>query len=244
MLAYLLVQRRPELFKTKKPKGVAFRAIIGSVSLITTYAAFAHLPMADTTVLLFTSSLVTPILVHIFLKEHVGIYRITAIAVGLCGVILMAGPTGMTSPIGVGLALAAAIMHAMMYTTLRYLKTEDSLTVTFYFILAGAVVPGIFFMPFIAAPIQNLFELGLFLMLGISGGMAQLCLANAHRHAPASLVAPLNYTGLIWATMFDIAIWAKIPGWPVFIGGAIIIASSLFIIYRENLNARKNRSKQ
>lgn len=239
MLIYILLQKRPALFKTKKPKGVAFRAIVGSISLITTYGAFAHLPMADATVLLFTSSLVTPIMVHFALKEHVGIYRWVAIFIGLIGVTIMAGPTGIHSPIGVILAISAAIMHATMYTTLRYLKTEDSLTVTFYFIVAGAIVPGIFFMPFVAAPIQNLQEAIIFLLLGIAGGCAQLCLANAHRHAPASLVAPLNYTGLIWATLFDIFIWTQTPGWPVFVGGTIIISSSLFIIYRERLNKLK-----
>ena len=152
----------------------------------------------------------------------------------------MAAPTGAVNPLGVILGLSAATMHAMMYSTLRYLKTEDSLTVTFYFILAGVLIPGIFFMPFIATPIQNSFELILFLALGASGGCAQLCLANAHRHAPASLIAPLNYTGLIWATGFDILVWKYIPGWPVFLGGAIIIASSLFIIYRENKCAKSN----
>lgn len=239
LLIYILLKKNPALFKTKKPRAVAFRAIIGSISLITTYGAFAALPMADTTVLLFTSTLITPFLVHFFLKEHVGIYRWCAIAVGLCGVILMAGPTGTMAPLGLALGLSAAAMHAMMYATLRYLKTESSLTVTFYFILAGIIVPGIFFMPFVAAPILNLKELALFLLLGASGGMAQLCLASAHRLAPASLVAPFNYTGLIWATIFDITIWAKIPSWPVLVGGAIIISSNLFILHRERINARK-----
>jgi len=200
--------------------------------------------MADATVLLFASSIITPIIVHFALKEYVGIYRAAAITVGLGGVALMAGPTGAINPLGVVLGLSAATMHAMMYSTLRYLKTEDSLTVTFYFILAGILIPGIFFMPFVATPIQNTFDLMLFLALGISGGCAQLCLANAHRHAPASLIAPLNYTGLIWATGFDILIWKYIPGWPVFIGGAIIISSSLFIIYRENkTKSQKNNEK-
>ncbi len=239
LLIYMLWQKKPELFKTKKPKAVAFRAVIGAISLITTYGAFAHLPMADTTVLLFTSSLLTPILVHFVLKEHVGIYRWSAILIGLGGVVLMAGPTGATNSLGLMLALSAATMHALMYATLRYLKTESSLTVTFYFILAGVLIPGLFFMPFVAAPIATTQEMLLFLLLGVSGGTAQLCLSNAHRHAPASLIAPFNYTGLIWATLFDITIWAKIPGWPVLVGGAIIIASNLFIIYRERVNAKR-----
>ncbi|NCT41060.1 MAG: DMT family transporter [Alphaproteobacteria bacterium] len=241
LLFYIRSKKNKNLFKTDKPKAVAFRAIVGSISLIVTYSAFAELPMADATVLLFASSIITPVIVHFALKEHIGIYRCVAILIGLSGVFLMAAPTGAVNPIGVVFALSAATMHAMMYSTLRYLKTEDSLTVTFYFILAGVLIPGIFFMPFVAAPILNPLELGLFLALGVSGGCAQLCLANAHRHAPASLIAPLNYTGLIWATGFDIIIWKTIPGWPVFIGGGIIIASSLFIIYRENKNVQINK---
>lgn len=239
LLGYLLMKKNTALFKTKKPRAVAFRAVVGAFSLIVTYGAFAELPLADATVLLFASSIVTPIIVHFALKEHIGIYRSIAILIGLGGVVLMAAPTGAVNPLGVILGLSAAIMHAMMYSTLRYLKTEDSLTVTFYFILAGVLIPGLFFMPFVALPIQNMLELSLFLMLGVSGGCAQLCLANAHRHAPASLIAPLNYTGLIWATGFDIVVWKYIPGWPVFIGGGIIIVSSLFIIYRERINAKR-----
>jgi len=240
LIIYMLAQRKPSLFKSKKPRAIAFRAIIGAISLIVTYAAFAELPMADTTVLLFTSSILTPIIVHFVLGEHVGIYRWGAIAIGLIGVIIMAGPTGAVNPLGVGLALAAATMHALMHSTLRYLKTEDPLTVTFYFISAGVIIPGVFFMPFVASPIHTLEVALIFLMMGVAGGMAQLCLANAHRNAPASLVAPLNYTGLIWATLFDITIWAKLPEWPVYVGGTIIIASSLFIIYRENKHAPKH----
>lgn len=239
LLIYLLIKKDKGIFNTKKPKAVAFRAVIGAFSLIVTYGTFAALPMADATVLLFASSIITPIIVHFILKEYVGIFRAAAIVIGLGGVILMAAPTGAINPIGVILGISAATMHAMMYTTLRYLKTEDSLTVTFYFILAGVLIPGIFFMPFVASPIQNQTELLLILALGLTGGFAQLCLANAHRHAPASLISILNYTGLIWATGFDIIIWKTIPGWPVFIGGGIIIASSLFIIYRENKHANK-----
>ena len=147
LLIYILLKKNHALFKTKKPKAVAFRAIIGSISLIVTYGTFAELPMADATVLLFASSIITPIIVHFALKEYVGIYRAAAIVVGLGGVTLMAAPTGAVNPLGVILGLSAATMHAMMYSTLRYLKTEDSLTVTFYFILAGVLIPGIFFMP-------------------------------------------------------------------------------------------------
>ena len=238
-LLYVLWQKNPDILKTKKPKAVAFRAIIGAFSLIITYGAFAYLPMADTTVLLFTSTLLTPVLVHFFLKEHIGIYRWSAIFIGLCGVVVMAGPTGDINQLGLVLALTAATLHAMMFNTLRYLKTESSITVTFYFILAGFLIPGILFMPFVAAPIQSINEALLFILIGASGGIAQILLASAHRFAPASTIAPFNYTGLIWATLFDITIWAKLPGWPVIVGGAIIIASNLFIIYRERFNADK-----
>jgi len=69
--------------------------------------------------------------------------------------------------------------------------------------------------------------------MGISGGLAQFFLTSAFKYAPASIVSPFNYTGLIWATGLDIALWSKVPDWHVIIGGAVIVASGLFVFYRE-----------
>jgi len=236
-LLFILGTKRLHLFKTQRPKMIAFRSVFGLICLCTTFAAFQALPMAEVTVLLFTSSLLMPALSYFILKERVGRYRWAAIAIGLCGVIIMAGPSGMMNMTGVVLALLAATMHATLGMILRSLKTESPLTVTFYFVTTGMVLSGLF-MPFIATP-PDTEEIPLLLGLGFTGALAQLCLASAFKNAPAAAVSPFNYTGLIWATGFDILIWQAVPGWPVFLGGFIVIGSSLFIAYRERLNEQR-----
>lgn len=230
---FLWHRRKKSTLKTTKPVAVFFRAVGGAFSMIVTYEAFKRLPLADTTVLLFTSTLIIPIMAHFILREHVGIRRWTAIIIGLCGVILMAAPTGQGNLIGLIWALSAAFLHSSMYITLRYLKTEDPMMVTFYFVAAGVVFPALF-LPFYGLMPQSIADMGLFVLIGFAGGAAQICLTYAHKFAPASAVAPFNYTGLIWATGFDILIWHVVPGWPVFVGGAVIITAKLYIIWREN----------
>ncbi|MDH4316644.1 MAG: DMT family transporter, partial [Gammaproteobacteria bacterium] len=113
--------RRDILVIRSKPGIVGLRAIIGCVSLMTTFAAYSLMPMAETTVLLFTASLFIPVLGIVFLKEKVGPYRWAAVIVGFGGVIIMAQPTGAVYALGIAVALTAALMHATLQIVLRYL---------------------------------------------------------------------------------------------------------------------------
>lgn len=242
LILYIVGLRKWEILKTGKPGAVAFRTVLGAVSLLLTFQAFKYLPMADTTVLFFVGILLTPAMAFFFLKEHVGPHRWAAIVVGLVGVILMMRPSADMALIGVMVALGAGILHSMVNVTLRYLKSENPVSVTFYFILGGAAISAPF-MPFVAVmPGQT--EWILFSLVGISGVAGQYLLTSAYRHAPASLVAMFNYTGLLWATGFDILIWNYLPGLNVFAGAAIIIAANLYIIHRERLAELRAKRKE
>lgn len=239
-LIYILATRQFTLLKTQKPKALTFRCTLGAISLMTTFIAFQLLPMAEATVLLFASSLMIPVLSYFILKESVGPYRWGAILVGFAGILVMAGIGGFSSWIGVIIGLAAATMHAILQITLRYLKTESPITVTFYFVFIGSFVTAAF-LPFFATWNYTLAVWGMFIAIGLTGALAQFCLSHAFKNAPASVVTSFNYTGLIWATGFDLLIWNFVPGWPVFAGGSIVIASALFITYREH---KRQKQKQ
>lgn len=236
MAVYAALRRDRAALIAQNPKMLALRVAVGVAGLMMTFAALAHLPMADATVIFMASNLIIPVLAFFVLKEHVGPHRWIAIAVGFCGVVLVAGPTGQVSALGVILALGAACFHAVIQTLLRLLRQERPFTVTFYFIAGGVVLPGLF-MPWYAE-IPSLHDALLFVLLGASGGFAQYCLTSAYKYAPATLVAPFNYTGLLWATGLDVLIWAHVPGWPVFAGGAIIIGAKLYILHRERLSRK------
>ncbi len=234
---YVLATRRFHLLKTRRPSLLFFRVIVGTAGLILTFETFALLPLADATVLILTSVLMVPALAYVLLGERMGPHRWSAIVIGLIGVIVMMRPTGHVETIGVLVGFTAASFQAGIQIFLRKLKTENSFTVVYYFILGGAVIGGLC-MPFIAVtPAPD--EFLMLICIGISGGLAQYCLTSAFRLGPASVISPLNYTGLIWATLFDIMIWQDLPSWPIFAGTAIIIASQGYILHRERVHAKR-----
>jgi drug/metabolite transporter (DMT)-like permease len=240
LVLWFTLKNKWHILKTKQPRVVIFRGIFGTISLMITFLTFHYLPMATATVLLFTATIITPALAFFILKEHIGWRRWSAIVIGLVGVIFMVGPTDDAPLLGVLLAVITALSWATINITLRYLKTEHPLAVTFSFILCGILIPGVA-MPFIAqTPLPG--EWMLFLLVGFSGGLGQFFLTSAFSNAPASLVAMFNYTGLLWATIFDILIWQFVPGLSVFLGGAIILGANLYIIHRERLAEKKKNN--
>jgi len=225
--------RREILVIRSKPSLVGLRAVLGVVSLVTTFTAFSLMPMAETTVLLFTSSLFIPVLGVLFLREKVGPWRWSAVFIGFAGVVVMAGPAGQASMLGVGVALAAALMHASLQIVLRYLgRYESPETVTFYFMVIGTLVTALP-LPFIAVT-PTLAEVPLLFGVGLSGAMAQWLLSTAFRNAPAAIVTVFNYSGIVWATLFGWLIWNDWPLPSVLAGAAIVIASNGLIIWRES----------
>lgn len=233
-LFMIFVMKKKEIMKiNQRPLGVIARAVIGTISLVTTFAAFAAMPMADTTAFLFTASLIIPVLGFFFLGEKVGIYRWGAVLVGFIGVLIMLRPGGDINALGVTLALSAASMHAILQTILRYLgKTEKPETITFYFVSIGTVVAALP-LPWVAS-MPTLQEIPLFLGVGLTGLLAQYLLSVAFGNAPAAVVTVFNYSGIIWATIFGWMIWFDWPALTIWIGGGIVIASNIFILWRES----------
>lgn len=216
-----------------KPAFVFSRAVLGTLSLTLTFGAYSVLPMAEATAFMFTASLFIPVLGVLFLKEYVGIYRWSAVLIGFVGVMVMLRPTGDVYVLGVSLALGAALMQAILQVILRHLGAhERPETITFYFFVIGVIITALA-MPFVAVrPTLN--EIPLLIGVGLSGSAAQWCLSTAFRNAPAAIVAVFNYSGIIWSTFFGWMIWNEWPLPIVFVGAAIVIASNLLMIWREN----------
>lgn len=232
LIMIFIFGRREILIIKSRPAAVGFRAVLGAVSLVTTFAAFSIMPMAETAVLLFTASLFIPILGVVFLREHVGAYRWVAVLIGFVGVTIMASPAGNVSTLGIIVALAASLMHATLQIVLRYLgKFESPETVTFYFVVVGTLVTALP-LPFVAVT-PTLDEIPLFLGVGLTGAAAQWLISVAFRNAPAAVVTVFNYTGIIWAMLFG---WMIFDDWPlpaVLVGAAVVIGSNALIIWRE-----------
>jgi drug/metabolite transporter (DMT)-like permease len=233
LLVVFAFGRRDILVLRTRPALVGFRAILGSISLVVTFWAFSLMPLADTTALLFASSLFIPVLGVVFLKEFVGPYRWSAVIIGFAGVVIMARPTGDVYVLGISVALCAAFLHATLQIILRYLgRFESPETISFYFFIIGTVVTALA-LPFVAVtPVTS--EIPLLFGVGLSGAAAQWLLSVAYKNAPAAVVTVFNYTSIIWATLFGWMIWNEWPLPAVIAGAAIVIASNILIVWRES----------
>lgn len=238
--AFIFKKKRYDLLRPKKPVFWVLRGLIGAAGLLACVSTLQALPMSTTTVLFFASTLMVPVFATFLLKEKVGIHRWSAVAIGMVGVVIVAQPSAEISLMGVGLGLLSAFFIACAHIILRFLRNENSLTVTMAYFIFGVIVP-LPFMPFIGH--MPTFESALILVgIGVTGGLFQYLLTLALKYAPASLLNPFNYTGLLWSTGFDLFIWHHVPGWPVFIGGAIIISANLYIVHREHQISRKRKA--
>jgi drug/metabolite transporter (DMT)-like permease len=225
--------RREILIIRSKPSLVGIRAIIGTLSLVTTFYAYSLMPMADATALLFSASLFIPVLGVIFLKETVGPYRWAAVGIGFIGVVIMSRPSGDVYTLGIIVCLVAALMHAILQIIVRYLgRYESTETIAFYFFVIGLILTALP-LPFIAVR-PTLAEVPLLVGVGLSGAAAQWLLTFAFRNAKAAIITVFNYSSIVWATLFGWMIWNEWPLPAVMLGAAIVIASNILMIWRES----------
>ena len=228
--------------RTERITGHVGRGLLGAAGMFLNFAALARLPLADVTAILFASPLITVALAAIFLGERVRIYRWSAVAVGLLGVIVMLAPllsvgelSNMSASAAIGAicaALAAFSNAGSIVQTRRLTDTETTSSIVFYFSLFCAIA-GLATLPF-GWHMPTASELAGLIMVGVLGGTSHLLLTDSYRYAPASVIAPFDYTAMLWAFILGYMLFGEIPGALVMIGAAIVIGSGLFVIWREH----------
>jgi drug/metabolite transporter (DMT)-like permease len=227
---------------TRRPFGHLGRGLQGIAAMFVNFAALARLPLMDATAISFASPFLTVMLAALVLKEKVRRYRWSAVAVGLIGVIVMVWPyldiqgtftLGTTErTIGAICALVGAFLNAgTVIQTRRLTESETTSSIVFYFSLICALA-GLATLPFgwLAITPTDFIMLS---MIGIIGGMSHLFLTECYRHAPASVVAPFDYTAMIWAFLLGYFVFGELPSIYVYVGSAIVVACGLFVLWRE-----------
>jgi drug/metabolite transporter (DMT)-like permease len=226
--------------RTGRPLHQVGRGATAIGAMFCNFSALARLPVVDATAISFVSPLITVAMSAIFLKERVRIFRWSAVIVGFAGVLVMLAPNfdlarsaAMTGgAIGAVLALAGAFFSAGSTIQTRHLtRSETTSSIVFYFSLICAVA-GLCTWPF-GWTSPSWMELVALITIGIFGGLAHLLLTESYRHAPASLVAPFDYTSMLWALLLGYLVFGELPNTLVYVGGAIIAAAGLFVIWRE-----------
>lgn len=221
--------------RTRRPMVHVVRSVVGIVSLVCFFTAFAHLPLATAVTMAFTAPLFVTALSVPLLDERVGPRRWTAVLLGFLGVLVIARPgaeAGASDPM-ILLPLAGAFLYALVIIFLRQMgRTESSAAIVFYYAVSAAVVSGLV-MPWqwVTPRLEDWLPI---LAFGLAGGFGQIAITNAFRFGEVAVVAPFDYLALVWATAFGYWIWGDVPSIWVGIGAAIIVASGLYIVHRES----------
>ncbi len=226
---------------TKRPFGQLGRGLLSVCGMYSNFAALTRLPLADVTAIQFASPLITVGLAALILKERVRIYRWSAVFVGFIGVLIMLLPhldpahyTNLASAAAVGAmltVLSAFINAGTVIQTRRLTRTETTPSIVFYFSLI-CTIAGAATLPF-AWYTPTLFEFAILVTLGILGGLAHIFLTESYRFAAASVIAPFDYTSMLWALLLGYWMFGEVPTGLVFVGAAIVTAAGLFVLWRE-----------
>ncbi|MGW8204056.1 DMT family transporter [Sphingomonas bisphenolicum] len=217
----------------------ASRMMMGLTGMLLNFLSYILLPPAEAATIGFTMPIFGTILSALILREATGIHRWSAVLVGFIGVLVIVRPDAGHFPIqGVAVAIAAALVTASVSLVLRELgRTEAAGVVVFWFTVLSMIPLGIA-MPFVAQA-HDALTWGLLLVIGLFGGIAQLCLTAALRWAPVSVVLPMDYSTIIWTTLLGVAIGENWPMATTWAGAALIVASGLYIAWREHVRARR-----
>lgn len=223
---------------TRRPLGQLGRGSISVCGMFSNFGALARLPLADATAISFSSPLMTVALAALILKERVGIYRWSAVAVGFIGVLIMLVPqldirhVGPAVALGAALATLSAICTAgTVIQTRRLVQTETTPAIVFYFSLICAIA-GAVTLPFAWYNATALEFAGL-IVIGLLGGLSHIVLTESYRFAQASVVAPFDYAAMIWALLFGFWVFGEVPTAIVLVGAGIVAGAGLFVIWRE-----------
>lgn len=229
-------------FTTARPLGHIARGVVGVCSMGLTFFALTRLPLPDAITLNYAQPLLVVVFSSLFLGEPIRIYRWSAVVVGLAGVVIISWPelTLLTSGtgfddqevLGVLAAFGGAGCSAVAAILVRSLvHSEKTATIVLWFSLVASAVA------LLTVPLgwqaltwqQTL----LLVSAGFCGGIGQIFMTSAYRHAEVSTVAPFEYTSMILAIVVGYLAFDDVPTVHMLIGGAIVVGAGIFIIWRE-----------
>ncbi|AYG61097.1 DMT family transporter [Rhizobium jaguaris] len=215
-------------------KPMIVRSILLTIAWTSYYSAARYLQLAEVTTLYYAAPIVGTILATIVLREKVTVARWMAVGVGFCGVVIASNPVGLSISWPVYLALQAAVLWATGMVLLRktalHEKSHIQMAVSniIFILLTGT-------MAFLHWKTPTAYELILLCTTGVVAGVGQLALFEGMRQAPVSVLAPFEYTSLVWAFLLGFLIWGDIPKINTFVGAVLILSAGLIIIVSERL---------
>ncbi|WP_203074981.1 DMT family transporter [Falsiroseomonas ponticola] len=226
-----------EALRTRHPGQHLQRALWGMFGMFGAFHGYANLPIATVTALGFTMPLFLTALSVVLLKEQVGWRRWSAVVVGFVGVLIMVRPfaTGDAAlpPISVGIVLLGSVGWALAMMTIRRMGEagESGVAIVIWFALISAAASAAATVPVWVTP--DAWQWTLLVGIGLASALAQLQMTAAYRRGETTLLAPFEYSGIIWTMIVGIGIWAEWPDGYDLLGFGVLVAAGLYIWRRE-----------
>ena len=246
-------------FKANNKLGHIWRGLIGTTAMGLTFGGLALLPLPEVTAIGYATPMFTVIFAAIFLGERVRLFRLSAIALGLIGVMIVIAPRlsldngySDSATIGALMILGAAILRGLVQIHVRRLvQTDSTSAIVFYFSLTATLVSllsfpiGLLFpIPALAWTTPGIGVLSLIICAGLIGGVAQIMVTSSYRFGTASMLAPFDYSSMIFAMLIGWFAFSEVPTPTILIGAALVICGGVLIIWRERqLGLDHSRSK-
>lgn len=240
LVGWALTRGGLAIYRTHRIGTHARRAMMGLTGMALNFGGMIFLPMAEATTINLSVPIFAVIFAALFLGEPTGWQRWSAVLVGFLGVLLVLNPTtliaqGFTGHHGLGtlIALGGAVMTALITIQVRDLaRTESPMTIVFWFSLISMLPLGLA-LPFVMTA-HGAGEWALLIGLGLLGAVVQLSLTGALRLAPVAVVTPMDYSSLLWSIACGWFFFGTLPAETTWVGAPLIVASGLFIAWREH----------
>jgi len=236
-LAFVVLRSGRAALHTHRPLAQVARAIVGLVAMFGFFYCYRTMPLADVFGIAFSAPIFVTALSVPLLRERVGIRRWSAVSVGFVGVLIMLRPDAGIFASAAWIALGSTVLYAITQIFIRNLgRTESTVSIVFYVTLTTTLASAC------ALPFQwvspDALDLLLLVAIGILGGIGQILFTRAFRPAPAAVVSPFDYSGLIYVGLIGYFVWGDLPTPLFLLGAAIVIGSGLYILHRETRLAR------
>lgn len=234
LLTYFLIpkDKLKSFYKTDRKLEHFFRCFAGIIALIAIVVALRELPLAVVVSLSYAAPLFITVLSIFLLGEKVGIFRWIAVLIGFVGVLVISEPGFNEVNYLYILPIIFCIGMAFVTITIRKLSTSEPVWLISIFFTLTITFVSLFTIPF-GWVLPDFKDFILLVLIGVTGGGANLLLTQSYKLSEVSLVAPLKYLSLIFAILFGYLIWDEIPSYKNLVGAALVITASLIILRRE-----------
>lgn len=221
------------LFRLERPGLQGLRVLMATADTALFYAAVAYLPLADVMTFYMAGPIYVAALSHLFLGEKVGWRRWMAIVLGFGGVVIALRPSSASLSLPSLFALVGSISFALNLILNRVLRTTSDTSLVTWQTLGALAVGGLLSLQSWTTP--TTLDLFAMLLLGIVSCAAHLMITRALKLAPASTLAPLQYSLLLWAVVFGLVFFGDVPDTQILLGSAVIVFAGLFIFHRQKV---------